>query len=297
MRSHYPNYSLIKTNSVQGTNGLGRQAILDLIPHSPKHIYFTGRNAKAAKAVTVQMKAIAPSVGLTFIECDQSSLVSVHKAGKEFLSKSFRLDVLICCAGIMATPPALTKDGYEEHFGVNHLAHGLLTKLLLPVLEETVKNNGEARIVFVTSAGYMYSFPGGIVFSQLKTTQDFGDMSKWTRYGQSKLANVLYAAEIARRYPNILSVSVHPGATKTDLINRLSPDDITLVNQANEKIYEVYEGAYGICWCATAEKNEVKNGEVYWPVHELGQHTKETKDLELAKQLWEWTQEQIKEYN
>ena len=284
------------THPFLGTNGLGKQTIITLAKHSPEHIYFTGRNAKSAQSIIDDANSTAPSVKLTFIECDQLSLSSVEKAAKELVSKVTQLDVLICNAGVMATDAALTKDGYENQFGVNHVAHALLVKLLLPTIQKTAEKVGDARILFLTSLGFMYPFPGGVQFDGVKTTQDFGPGSQWARYGQSKLANVQYPAELARRYPSITSVSLHPGTVNTDIIGRLKPDEKDLVYQMNKVIVEPDEGVYNTCWCATTERNNLKNGELYLPVGQLGEHSKESSDKELTEKLWSWTQKELESY-
>lgn len=276
---------------------MGKETILALAKHYPEHIYFTGRNGDSARSIISDVKSTAPSAKLTFIQCDQLSLDSVKNAAKEFLLASSRLDILICNAGVMATEPALTKDGYENQFGVNHVAHALLVKLLLPTLQKTADKTGDVRIIFLTSLGFMYPNPGGIMFDTVKTTQDFGPGSQWARYGQSKLANVLYAAELARRYPSITSVSLHPGVVNTDIIGRLKPDEKELVYSSCKVIVEPEEGVYNTCWCATSKQNGIKNGELYLPVGQPGEHTKDSSDKDLAARLWTWTQEQLEPYN
>ena len=284
--------------TVQGTNGLGRETILALAKHSPEHIYFTGRNATSAEKIVSQVKQEAPSAQLTFIECDQLSLASVASAADKFKSQSSRLDVLILNAGVMATEAALSKDGYENQFAVNHIAHALFVKKLLPTVQATAaKQGGDARVIFLTSLGFMYPLPGGVAFDTIKTTQDFGPGAQWGRYGQSKLANVLYSAELARRHPDVLAVSVHPGIVNTDIIGHLKPDDKELVYKMSDVIVQPHEGVYNTCWCATVGKGELKNGELYLPVGTLGEHTKESSDKELAKKLWSWTKEELKGYS
>ncbi|KAL9101394.1 MAG: hypothetical protein Q9187_009251, partial [Circinaria calcarea] len=109
----------------------------------------------------------------------------------------------------------------------------------------------------------------------------------------SKLANVLYAAELARRYPSITSVSLHPGVVNTDLIGRLKPEEQDFVRQATKGTVEPQEGVYNTCWCATTEKSNIQNGELYLPVGQPGEHTKESSDQELAEKLWTWTQKEL----
>lgn len=275
---------------------MGRQTIATLAKHSPEHIYFTGRNSEAATEIIAQTQSNSPNVKLCFIECNQLSLASVQAAANVFLQQATQLDVLICNAGVMATEPALSQDGYENQFAINHVAHALLVKLLLPTLSSTAASQGEARVLFITSLGFMYPFPGCVMFDSLKTTQDFGPRTQWARYGQSKLALVQYAAELARRWPAITFVSLHPGVVNTDLVARLKPEDKELVHQTNPIIIEPEEGVWNSCWCATTEKSNLENGELYWPVGQLGEHTKESGDQNLREKLWQWTQKELEDF-
>ena len=197
----------------------------------------------------------------------------------------------------MATDAALSDQGYENQFAVNHIAHALLVKLLIPTIQKTVESSADARVLFLTSLGFLYPFPGGVQFDALKTTQDHGPGSQWARYGQSKLANVQYAAELARRYPSITFVSLHPGTVNTDIIGRLKQDEKDLVNQMNKVIVEPEEGVHNTCWCATTEKSAIKNGELYLPVGKPGEHSKESSDQGLCEKLWDWTQKELDSYN
>jgi len=216
----------------------------------------------------------------------------------------------MCNAGIMALPAALTEDGYELQFGTNHLGHALLIKLLLPCLLKTAEIPGSAvRIVNLTSTGARMTPPGGIEFADLQTKQDdfqkFGLRyryfpSSWLRYGQSKLANILYAAELARRYPSITSVSIHPGVVDTDLIGKLMQDNFA-VRAANSflratVLRTVEQGAYNQLWAATAKKEEIVNGKFYEPVGCAGSYSADMKSQKLAGELWEWTQKQLERY-
>ncbi|KAF2467183.1 dehydrogenase with different specificitie [Lindgomyces ingoldianus] len=280
-----------------GTAGLGRQAVLNLCKHNPKHIYFTGRNTANASSLISEIEAISPSK-ITFLNCDQSSLTSVSQAAKHFLVNEDRLDVLICNAGVMALPPSLTKDGYEAQFGINHVGHALFIKHLLPILEQTSQQHAEARIVSLASLGASHTTPGGIAFESLRTSQDFfGMTAKWMRYGQSKLANILYASELAMRYPSLTVVSLEPGTVWTGLISNLGWFDrlfIWLVTWW--KTIDLHEGAYNTCWAATIAEKEIESGSMYQPVGDLVPASGYMKDEDLAGKLWEWTEEQLKPY-
>lgn len=241
---------------------------------------------------------------LTFIECDLASLASVQKAAKQFISASARLDMVMCNAGVMALPPGLTSDGYEVQFGTNHLGHALLVKLLLPILLQTVEQvpNSDVRIVFLTSIGFRFHPSGGIVFETLRTTQDFGILGPWSRYAQSKLANIVYAAELARRYPRITTVSVHPGVAATGLVSNLSFFKRFLVYLTN--LGQVMASAQEIVgnqlWAATVtgkkDNEKIVNGGYYEPVAVLGKLDECSSSEELAGKLWDWTQKELDGY-
>lgn len=139
-----------------GTTGLGQSALLQLAKHNPKAIYFTGRNAKSAAKVIEDSRNANPKVHTEFLECDFTVLGSVQACAKRFLSSTDRLDILMCNAGIMAVPAAMTKDGYEVQFGTNHMAHALLIRLLMPKLLDTANQGGEARLVINTSLAHVY---------------------------------------------------------------------------------------------------------------------------------------------
>lgn len=265
--------------------------------HGPKHIYFTGRNAKNAAQVAEEVKAIAPSAEVTFIYCDQTSLASVDAAAKEFLSKSDRLDVLLCNAGVMAIAAGTTQDGYENQFGTNHVAHALLVKKLLPSLQHTAKESGDARIVFLTSLGFAITPSGGIVFKDLKSPQSLLIGGPWLRYGQSKLANIVYASELAKRYPDVTTVAIHPGVIWTDIVSGLSLLNRTFVRLTTMgRLLQPHEGAYNSEWAATTEKKNLKSGTFYEPVGVLGTTTKNSTDPKLREELWKWTEKELEQW-
>ena len=317
-----------------GNTGLGRASIEALAKHNPACIYLSGRNPTKCEEAITAIKASSPnsSTPIKFIQCDLSSLSSVKTAAEAFLAQSQRLDILMCNAGVMALPPGTTSDGYEIQFGTNHMGHALLIKLLLPMLLETAKAPGsDVRIISLTSQGMQLAPTGGVLFDKCKTgkrcdpfkslsgwsrlrlllittNKDRPDMSSgvglvtstWTRYGQSKLANILYASALARRYPSILSVSIHPGVVDTQLARGMQKGSLLSrglhVMLRWQGFKPVDEGAWNQLWAATAERGELVNGAYYEPVAVLGKHSKYSSDEVLAGRLWEWTQEELKGY-
>jgi NAD(P)-dependent dehydrogenase (short-subunit alcohol dehydrogenase family) len=200
----------------------------------------------------------------------------------------------------MACPPGLTKDGYEIQFGTNHVGHALLTKILLPVLLKTAQLPGaDVRIILLTSFAYESAPGGGILFKDLKTVQDnFLVAGPWRRYGQSKLADLLYAAELARRYPQITALAIHPGTINTGLASNLNLFNKgvfymktwrTLVNSD--------EGVWNQLWAVSANKKDLVNGAYYVPVGvNEALKTKDAKNEALAEELWTWTQKELEGY-
>ena len=237
---------------------------------------------------------------MSFVSCDLSSFASIDSAAKTFLNASSRLDILICSAGIMAVPKATTKDGYEIQMGTNHLGHALLIKHLLPTLLKTASTHGDARVVYITSLGMGLAPTGGIIFKDLKGPQDLGFGGRWTRYGQSKLANVLYPSELGRRYPSLSTASVHPGVIMTDLVNGLRFADRLLIYLTTRgKELSAEEGTRNTQWAATVERKRLigdERADFYEPVGKVGTASKYSGDVKLAGELWEWTEEQLKDH-
>jgi len=282
-----------------GTAGLGRETILSLASHSPSRIYFSGRSQPSADKLIEELKSRHPTVPLTFIKADLTSMSSIKAAAADFLGRESRLDIFFANAGIMAHPPGLTKDGYEVQFGTNHMGHAALVKLLLPVLQRT----GDARIVWNTSLGY--KFASTIQFDKIKQPNSYPSpifvLSDWLRYGQSKLAVILYAREFARRYPEVTSVAIHPGVSYTGLVTDMGWFNRMFVYATSSKIrISSEECAFNQQWAATAAKGKgeraVESGVYYEPVGVRGDLTKAAVDDELATKLWEWTQKELEEH-
>jgi NAD(P)-dependent dehydrogenase (short-subunit alcohol dehydrogenase family) len=279
---------------------LGKETILALAKHNPSHLYFTGRNVSSADSVLATLKSESPSTQATFIPCDLSSLTSVQDAAKKVIESTDRLDVLMCNAGIMAVPAALTKEGYEVQFGTNHVGHALLIKLLLPLLQKTAQlPDASVRILSLSSDGHGLAPKEGIDFAHLKEADyDLGGMlgTIWTRYGQAKLANLLYATQLAKRYPEITSLSIHPGVVGTGLVSGLNMWNKALVYVLTYwQMKTPKEGAYNQVWCATVDKAKLETGRYYVPVGTAKQSDRE--DNEVGEKLWEWTQKELEGYN
>lgn len=185
-------------------------------------LFLTARDLSKARIALGPDLADDPKIHL--LKLDLDSLESVRQCAKSFLSQSDKLNILITNAGIRHVPFSKTKDGFEQHFAVNHLAHFLLTNLLLPTLQKSSTFGFQSRVVVLSSTAHRHS---SIAFSDLNLEQT-GVYTKETGYAQSKLANVYMASEITRRHgvaastqdppqPGVWGLAVHPGGIKTGL--------------------------------------------------------------------------------
>ncbi|KAK5049538.1 hypothetical protein LTR84_004467 [Exophiala bonariae] len=290
---HIPNLKDKVIVVTGGNSGTGKACVIELAKHTPKRIFLSARSKAKFEDAVKDVKAVAPDAVVEFLELDLASFASVKHAAEAIKASTESLDILVNNAGIMGLPPGLTKEGYELHFGTNHMGPALLTKLLLPLLLSTAQQPGaDVRIVNLTSMGHTNTPKGGIDFETVKT--ELSDRHSFVRYGQSKLANILHARELAQRYPSITSVSVHPGRVATQLL-----DDMYGRRTVVGSLMQVYDkiaspltpqqGAYTQLWAATwSKKEDVVNGAYFEPFGKLAQGTKDARDLELAKKLWIW---------
>ncbi|EOA90986.1 uncharacterized protein SETTUDRAFT_63299, partial [Exserohilum turcica Et28A] len=255
-----------------GNTGLGKQTIAYLAAHNPTRIYLAARTeSKARDAITAIKSSVPNACEIVFLPLDLTSFSSIADAASTFKSRETRLDILVNNAGIMAVPYSTTKEGYEIQFGTNHMGHALLTKLLLPVMLDTAKQPGaDVRILTLSSVACRFATKG-ISLDQVA----LADVSTSYRYGNSKLANLLYARALAEQHPEITSVSLHPGVILTDLFNSLRTNIfmkaalwiygwVGLVLPGHFRGPE--GGALNSTWCATVAKEQLENGAYYLPV-------------------------------
>ncbi|KAF7595011.1 hypothetical protein BBP40_007612 [Aspergillus hancockii] len=280
-----------------GNAGLGKETILQLAQHKPSRIYLAARDTtKAREAIASIQHNLSSPVDIRHISLDLSSFQSIREAAEYFCAQCDRLDTLILNAGTMANPPELTKEGFEIQFGTNHIGHFLLTTLLLPTLQRTVASAGaesDVRIVSLSSVA-SHSAPS---FEVMTSTSALLAVHTLSRYSASKAANILFASELARRYPEILSISVHPGVVSSELyrytnaMNVVSRFGVSIVSNFFRSIRT---GAMNQLWAAGAKRELLVNGAYYVPIGVCGS-SRFTDDADMARQLWEWTQNQIAE--
>lgn len=239
-----------------------------------------------------------PNAKISFLELDLASLHSVKKAADNFNASSTRLDVLMNNAGVMALPAGTTEEGYEIQFGTNHVGHFLLTKLLLPTLQRTASEpDSDVRIVNLSSEGHKLTPKGGLVLKDAHS--DMVSYNTWVRYGQAKLANILFTKELTRRYPEIRSLALHPGGIQTGLSGGFEQAHpyLSMVLKPASQLFltTVQKGALTQLFCAT--NKTAKAGNYYVPVGKESAGSKESRDPKLAAELWDWTESEIAKYN
>jgi NAD(P)-dependent dehydrogenase (short-subunit alcohol dehydrogenase family) len=241
-----------------------------------------------------------------------TSLASVRRAASAF--DAHRLDVFVANAGVMAQPPGQTQDGYETQFGVNHVGNAALLLRLLPVMlrtkqvaqEQDPEAEADVRFVSVTSLGYRGHPAEGIDFASLTTDGAGVRFGTWGRYAQAKLANIIMAHELARRYPEITALSVHPGVVRTELVTNLGWLHRALVVVTNPRLMTPRQGCYNTVWAATARdvpdkvrrhagsSAEAAAAAAFWePVGKMNKGDDKCWDEDLARKLWEWTEEHV----
>ena len=165
------------------------------------------RKAEAARSQLLE----AGLTGLDLLELDLADLNSVQRAASELRDRYGHLDLLFNNAGVMAPPRTLTNQGHELQFGVNHLGHMALTLQLLPLMQ----SRHDTRVVTVTSGAQYF---GKIRWDDPSWSKGY---DRYGAYGQSKLANVMFALELEARQQEqgsgIRSLAAHPGLARTDL--------------------------------------------------------------------------------
>jgi hypothetical protein len=200
-----------KTIVVTGANsGLGYEASLQLAGKGA-HVVLACRNSDKAGAALRGIRAAYPQASVEAMDLDLANLASIRAFAGALLAKHSSLHVLCNNAGVMALPHRRTADGFEMQFGTNHLGHFALTGLLL---ERLLATPG-ARVVTQSSTFHRL---GKMRFDDLNWEHGY---SKWPAYGQSKLANLLFAYELQRRLEaknaSLSSVACHPGYASTNL--------------------------------------------------------------------------------
>ncbi|KAK4031369.1 retinol dehydrogenase [Parachaetomium inaequale] len=279
-----------------GAGDLGKQVAIEFARHKPARIYIADlpRDDGGASVINAVRDAVADEhAPISYLDIDLSSFESIKTAAAKFRAAEDRLDIAVLNAGIMRVRPGTTAEGYEITFGINYLGHALLMKLLMPTLLRTAKLPGvDVRVVAVSSEGHNLAPKGGILFDKLKGPCE--DIKFYQRYGQSKVAVIGLARELAQRHPQIKVVAVHPGRIITGMALGLRKESLLFRATAPMSPLFCVSPAIGVrnhLWAATAP--DVESGKYYEPVGVPDKETAVANDPSLSRRLWEWTEKEL----
>ncbi|XP_052120315.1 retinol dehydrogenase 11-like isoform X1 [Frankliniella occidentalis] len=279
-----------KTVVITGANtGIGKETVLDLVGRGAR-VVMACRDMEKAKAAAEDIREAhkgKDGVGtVEVVHLDLCSLASVRRCAKQLLEQEKNIDILINNAGIMACPRKVTEDGLEMQLGVNHMAHFLLTCLLLPRIRAT----GHARIITLSS---LVHSRGVIHFDDLAGEKSYGASD---RYCQSKLANVLFTKELAERLKahNISDVTVyavHPGVVATELSRHLDSGVFPGATFFWDRIMKLWiktpeQGAQTTIHCAVDEDAGSETGLYYADCRPVTPGHR-AQNADVARRLWE----------
>lgn len=265
-----------------GTSGIGKAAAGELARLGAT-VVIVARSQERGERAAADIGTSSGSGAVEALVADLSSLVAVRQLAGEFRARHGRLDVLINNAGVYRTARSETQDGLEMTFAVNHLAPFLLTLLLLDLL----KASAPARVVNVASAAHMNA---EVDWEDLQTTHSYGFGQR--AYGQSKLANLLFTYELARRLEGtrVTANCLHPGVVRTGLWNG-SPgfsgriaDLLTALARPFLRTPE--QGAATIVYLASSLTVEGLNGKYFVDCVETRSSPQST-EIASAQRLWQ----------
>ncbi len=255
-----------------GNSGIGKVTAKDLAKRGAT-VFLACRDSPKTQAALAEINSTA-TVPVENLAVELASLSSVRKLIGQCQSKFDQLDVLINNAGVFPMKQQLTEDGFEMQFGVNHLAHFLLTQGLL----ENLKKCDQARVITVSSTLHK---KGVIDFDSFKGEKPYNSQ---IAYGQSKLANLLFSVELAKRLEGtgVTSNALHPGAVRTDIVRELP----WIVRQVIYLMFiGVEKGAQTNIQLATDEALSAVTGK-YFDQTKLAECSPQADDTELRERLW-----------
>lgn len=256
------------------TDGIGLETAKELA-RGGHELVLHGRNEEKVQRARDAVQVTAPNAVLHTAHADLADLAEISRMAQYLAAKLPHLDVLINNAGVYMTAREVSKDGFEMTLAVNHLAHFLLTNLLLPLLRKSTM----PRVVTVSSVAHM---GGRIEFDNLNGERHF---DAYHAYANSKLANALFAIELARREPWLISNSLHPGVIDTKLLH--AGFGMTGASVA--------VGARTSVFLATSAEAKGISGK-YFDNCTTVQPSPLALDHFLARQLWEWSENAIRPY-
>ncbi|MEC0167805.1 SDR family oxidoreductase [Paenibacillus graminis] len=265
-----------------GNSGMGLATIIEMARRGAAVIMACRSRSRGEEALA-EARRQSGSDNIRLMLCDLASFDSVRAFAEEFTASNPVLDVLINNAGVVALKRQLTADGYELDFGVNHLGHFLLTKLLL----ERLIAAAQGRIVVVASGAYKI---GKLHLDDHTLSRGYNPAKA---YARSKLANILFTRELAAqlRGTQVTVNAVHPGAVGTSIgVNRETGFGRSLLNLLSPFFLTPEQGADTAIWLAAAPELRGVTGEYYYR-RKIQELSPRARDAAAAAQLWQWSLE------
>jgi WW domain-containing oxidoreductase len=271
-----------KTFLVTGCNsGIGLETVR-VLGLRGAHVICLARTAQKAAEATAGLQG-----QFTPIACELSEPSSVRAAVASVRALGLKLDGILANAGIMALATLTLQHGYEAQFFTNHVGHFLLVTGLLDLLTD------DGRVVLTSSTGHTMAPKGGVDFNNLDGSQGY---VSWVAYGQSKIANLLFAKELARRFAGTqkAAFAVHPGVIATNLTRNMgmltAPADVLMAISSPLVLKSVGEGAATQVWAATQPGLASISGS-YLASCNVAKPRKDAEDPAIAAKLWAKTEE------
>ncbi|MEO7036854.1 MAG: SDR family oxidoreductase [Polyangiaceae bacterium] len=256
------------------TSGLGLETVRVLAQRGAR-VFATGRTQEKASAAAHRVPGV-----IVPLACELADPQSVRGCVAALKKEGVKLSAIIANAGIMALPELKQAFGYELQFFTNHIGHFILVTELLSELAD------DGRVVVLSSGAHKAAPKVGIDFENLSGERGY---HAWSAYGQSKLANLLFSKELAKRLKGTTKTanSLHPGVIKTELSRNMSPVvALALASASPIALKSIPEGAATQCYVATRPELSGVSGE-YFSDCNVAQPSKLGRDAALATRLWE----------
>ncbi|MGH0028166.1 MAG: SDR family oxidoreductase [Myxococcota bacterium] len=273
------------------TSGIGTETALALARQGA-HVVISGRSAEKAEATRSDIVRKSGNPNVDVLLADLSSLAEVRKLADSFLAGYPALHVLVNNAGVVHTERRVTVDGFEATFAVNHLAYFLLTNLLL----DRLRQSAPARIVNVASDAHAF---GSMDWDDLQSERAFGGplpfVSGMRVYGRSKLANILFNTELARRLEGsgVTANCLHPGMVRTGLGQNNGGIAATVAGLLMLPLaLSPARGAETSIYLASSPEVEGVSGR-YFAKKREARLSRDARDTDAARRLWDISAELV----
>ncbi|XP_028288472.1 retinol dehydrogenase 12 [Parambassis ranga] len=266
-----------KTAIITGGNtGIGKETAKDLAGRGARVILACRDMTKGEQAAADIMREVT-GAKVVAMQLDLADTKSICQFAENIYNTEKALHYLINNAGVAICPYARTVDGYEMQFGVNHLGHFFLTFLLLDLL----KHSAPSRIINLSSVAHTM---GKIQFDDLNGEKDYHPVRA---YAQSKLANVLFTRELAKRTEvlGVMAYSVDPGMVNTEITRHIRRPLVDLFKTFSFLLKTPAEGAYTTIYCTVTPENQLLTGG-YYKNCAAAESTRAGQDDGTALKLW-----------